>query len=471
MKCCNEQHRNPSKILAKETKLIRQDDLKDQRRRKILEEPLLPLMIKMSVPTVIGMLVMVIYSLTDTFFVGLLNNKAMTAALGIAFSFMSLIQAIGFWFGYGSGNFMSKKLGKQEDEEAIVISAVGIVFSVATGFLICALAWTFRMELVGFMVGASSDSLFNFTVEYLKVIIIGVPFSLYSITVYSQLRLCGNVKDATVGLMMGIFANMLLDPLFMFMFDCGFVGAGYATLTGQIVASLSLTIFSRVHGNIPVSLKFSGYSKKRMYHILAGGLPNFARQAIASFALILVNKSASDFGAGVLAALTISSRIVAVAYLIVIGWGQGFQPICAMNYGAEKFERVKSAFKLSVSIGTGFLFISAVVLYIYSSQLVALMTGDEKVIYVATQMLKLQCITLPLLAYYALSSMLMQNTGRYFDSLTISISRQGLFYIPLLYLLIGLYGVWGIYLLQPVSDVFSFGLAYVILKKQRLNTT
>ena len=120
-----------------------QIDQKELRRQKILSEPLLPLIVKMSVPTIVGMLIMVIYSLTDTFFVGLLNDKSMTAAIGVVFSFVSIIQAIGFWFGYGSGNIMSKKLGEQDEEDATIISSIGIAFSIISGFLIAILSWIF----------------------------------------------------------------------------------------------------------------------------------------------------------------------------------------------------------------------------------------------------------------------------------------------------------------------------------------
>jgi len=168
---------------------------KELRRKAILNDDLLPLLVKTSIPTIIGMLVMVIYNLTDTFFVGILNNKSMTAAIGIVFSFMSFIQAIGFWFGYGSGNIMSKKIGENEEKEAEIISSIGILFAIVIGILIAILSWFLVLSLSKFIGASASENLLNFTVEYLKVIIISIPFGLYSITLYNQLRLCGNVKD------------------------------------------------------------------------------------------------------------------------------------------------------------------------------------------------------------------------------------------------------------------------------------
>ena len=438
---------------------------KELRRKAILNDDLLLLLVKTSIPTIIGILVMVIYNLTDTFFVGILNNKSMTAAIGIVFSFMSFIQAIGFWFGYGSGNIMSKKIGENEEKEAEIISSIGILFAIVIGILIAILLWFFVLPLSKFIGGSASENLLNFTVEYLKVIIISIPFGLYSITLYNQLRLCGNVKDGMLGLLIGMAVNIVLDPVLMFVFKFGFIGAGYATLIGQITGCIVLTNLSGKNGNIAVNLKKVRINKDRVYHILAGGMPNFSRQSITSIALILLNVVAAKYGDGVIAALTISSRIAALAYMIMIGWGQGFQPICAMNYGAKQYDRVKKAFKFAVVGGTLFLIMAAILLYVFSELLIKTMSNDNEVILVGSEILRMQCITLPLLGYFAISSMLMQNIGQYFGASIISISRQGIFYIPLLYILSNIFGEFGIYLLQPVADVLSFGLAVIVVRK------
>lgn len=440
-------------------------DQKEWTRLHILNKPILPLLIRISVPTIIGMLIVMIYTLTDTFFVGLLDNKSMTAAIGVVFSFVSMIQAVGFWFGYGSGNIMSKKLGEQDDKEAAVISSLAIAFSIFIGFLITVFSWIFLLDLSKFIGGNASEHLLKFTMEYLKVIIIGIPFSLYSTTLYNQLRLCGNVKDGMIGLLLGIFSNMILDPIFIFVLKFGFVGAGYATLTGQIVSCISLTILAKRNKSFSISWKNVTCSKERIYHILVGGMPNFSRQVITSISLVLLNRVAASYGDSIIAAFTVSSRIVAIAYMIMIGWGQGFQPICAMNYGAKKYDRVQSAFTLTVVVGTIFLILSATLLYLFSEHFIRMLSKDDEVIFIGVQILRMQCISMPLLGYFAVSSMLMQNIGKYFWSLFISISRQGIFYIPLLYLLSNFYGELGIYLLQPVSDILSFLLAVFIVHR------
>ena len=434
---------------------------KEMKRKAILNDALLPLLIKTSIPTIIGMLVMVIYNLTDTFFVGILNNKSMTAAIGIVFSFMSFIQALGFWFGYGSGNIMSKKIGEQNEDEAKNLASIGIFFAISTGLIIAFLALIFIIPLSKFLGGNASDDLLKFTVKYLQIIILSIPFGLYSLTVYNQLRLCGNVKEGMTGLLFGMVTNMILDPVMMFTLKLGFIGAGYATLTGQIVGSFVLTYFSFKSGNISFNLNFN---KERIYHILAGGMPNFLRQSITSIALILLNITAAKYGDSLLAALTVSSRISAIAYMIMIGWSQGFQPICAMNYGAKKYTRVKDAFKLTSIIGSIFLIFSAIFLYIFSNELVRTMTADSEVVSISVLILHMQCITLPFVGFFAVSSMLLQNIGKYLMASILSVSRQGIFFIPLLYILSGLFSQYGIYLLQPFSDILSFALAVFMVK-------
>ena len=439
-------------------------DSKELRRFNILTKPIFPLLVKTSIPTIIGMLINVIYNLTDTFFVGRLNNRAMIAAIGIVFSFVSIIQAVGFWFGYGSGNAMSKKIGEQDYAEAETISSVGIVLAIITGIVIAIGASIFIVPLSKFIGGSASQDVLTFTVQYLRIIIISIPFSLYALTVYNQLRLCGNVRDGMLGLLSGMLSNMVLDPVLMFIFKQGFIGAGYATLIGQIIGCVVLTLLAKNRGSI--NIKKAQYSKECMYHILAGGMPNFSRQAITSAALVLLNVKAAQYGESMIAALTVSSRVAALAYMIMIGWGQGFQPICAMNYGAKQYSRVKKAFITTVLIGTIFLTAASIILFLFAEKCIGVMSKDDEVIFAGIKILRMQCFSLPLLGFFAVSSMFMQNIGHYFSSLLISISRQGFFYLPLLYILSALYGKTGIYLLQPVSDFLSFLFAVAVVYKR-----
>ncbi|MCM1039375.1 MAG: MATE family efflux transporter [Ruminococcus sp.] len=441
--------------MAKETK--------EQRRERIITAPLLPLLIKTAIPTIIGMLVTTLYNLTDTFWIGKLNNKSMTAAVGIVFAFVSFVQALGFWFGYGSGNVMSRRIGEGNEQEAEIVSSDGIVMALVTGtaLMIPMLIWI--EPLAALLGGDASESLMKYTIQYLRIMLIAIPFSLFATTLYNQLRLCGNVKDGMIGLLAGILTNIILDPIFIIFLHMEMLGAGLATLIGQILGAAVLAILSCRHGNIPVRFNRCDLSGSRLYHILAGGAPNFSRQGITSIASVLLNIAAADFGEATIAAFTVSSRVAALGYMIMIGFGQGFQPICAMNYGAKKYDRVKKAFRLTVGIGTGIMVIAAALFALSAKPLVGVFVADEEVIRTGVVILRYQCISFPFLAFYAVSSMYMQNCGRYLTALVISIARQGIFYIPLLFILGAAFQDFGLYIVQPVSDILSFVLSAVIL--------
>jgi len=438
-------------------------DKLEERREKILTAPLLPLLIKTAIPTMIGMMVSIIYNLTDTFWIGRLGNKSMTAAIGVVFAFVSFIQAIGFWFGYGSGNTMSRLLGGQNKEEAQIIAADGVVLSLITSVIIMIIGLFYSRPLAIFIGGNASKDLLEYTVSYLRIMLLTVPFSLFSTTVYNQMRLCGNVKDAMIGLLTGMLGNILLDPVFVIALKMGITGAGVATLIGYGFASLCMIWISNKHGNIPVSLKAFKLSKKRLYHILAGGAPNFSRQGITSIASIMLNTIAASYGETLIAALTVAGRVAALGYMLMIGFGQGFQPICAMNYGAKNYKRVKEALAITVSIGSIFLLVASVIIFHYADFISSLLSQNADVYKLSAIIVRMQCFSLPFMALYALSSMFLQNVGRYFKALFISISRQGIFYIPLMIVLPLLYGEFGFYILQPIADILSVIFSIVIV--------
>ncbi|MCM1388366.1 MAG: MATE family efflux transporter [Bacillus sp. (in: Bacteria)] len=438
-------------------------ETKEKRRERMITAPLLPLLIKTAVPTIIGMLVTTIYNLTDTFWIGKLNSKSMTAAVGIVFAFVSFIQAVGFWFGYGSGNVMSRKLGEGDEREAEIVSSNGVVMAVVTGIVLMVPMMIWIEPLSILLGGNASESLMEYTVSYLRVMLVSVPFSLFATTLYNQLRLCGNVKDGMLGLLAGMLTNIVLDPILILLLHMEVLGAGAATLAGQIVGAAVLAFLSYRHGNIPVRFNRCNLGSGRLYHILAGGAPNFSRQGITSIASVLLNAAAADFGEATIAAFTVSSRVAALGYMVMIGFGQGFQPICAMNYGAKKYERVSRAFRLTVSIGTGLMIIAAVFFTAFAKPLVGVFVTDDEVIRTGAVILRYQCISFPFLAFYAVSSMYMQNCGKYMTALLISVARQGIFYIPLLFVLGAALGDFGLYIVQPVADILSFALSAVIL--------
>ena len=438
---------------------------KEIRRQRILTQPVLPLLIKTAIPTMIGMLVSLLYNVTDTFWIGILGNRSMTAAVGVVFAFVSVIQAVGFWFGYGSGNVMSRLLGAGEEEEAGIIAADGAALAIGSGILLLILCLPMPEKIAQLLGGGASLELLRYTTEYLRIILLMIPFSLYATTLYNQIRLCGNVRDAMLGLLVGMFANIVLDPLFILGFHMEIAGAALATLLGYILSTIVIFVLSGRHGNIPAKLRNVRFTRGRIYHILSGGAPNFSRQGITSLAAVLLNRAAAGYGETLIAALTVAGRVSALSYMLMIGFGQGFQPICAMNYGAKQFDRVKKALKLTVSIGTGFLIPASALTAVFAPALAGLLSRNPDVVETAAVIIRWQCLSMPLMACYALSSMFLQNVGRYFSALFVSVCRQGIVFLPLLLILPALLGEKGFYLLQPLSDIISALLSLLLVAR------
>ena len=449
--------------------MAEQTDKREERRQRMLTEPLTPLLIRTALPTMLGMLVGTVYSLTDTFWIGLMNNTDMTAAVGIVFPFISFIQAVGFWFGYGSGNVMSRRLGEGRTADAEKTSSLGVFLASVSGIVIAAVCLLMSRQTAELLGGGGSAELLEQTTSYLIVISAAIPFQLLSVTVYNQLRLCGNVKDGMIGMGVGMFGNIILDPVFILACNMGVFGAGLATSLGQIASAAVLFVISGRHGNIPLRFFAFDLKDRRLYHILLGGAPNFSRQSITSIATILLNKAAEPYGTALIAAITVASRVSAVAYMLMIGFGQGFQPICAMNCGAKRYDRVKKAFRLTVTVGTVFLTIAGALLAVFAEPVTrAFASDDPEVIEKAVILVRLQCISFPFLSFFAVSSMYMQNVGMYIRSLLISVSRQGIVFIPLLFILPLIWQEWGLYVLQPAADIVSFFIALAVISSVRL---
>lgn len=215
-------------------------DKREERILKFTTAPLFPLVVKMAIPSMIGMLVATVYNMTDTFFVGKLDSETLTASVGVVFAFTSVIQAIGFWFGYGSGNYISRMLGKKNYDEAERMASVGAMIAVAVGMILTAVCLIFLGPLISVLGGDTSPELLKATGQYLRITVITIPFMLFSNVIYNQLRLAGAGKSSMIGLLVGMVVNMVLDPLFILKMNMGVKGAAYASLVGQIVGCVIL---------------------------------------------------------------------------------------------------------------------------------------------------------------------------------------------------------------------------------------
>ena len=304
------------------------------------ESPVEPLICKMAVPTIISMLITSIYNMADTFFVGRLGTSA-TGAVGVVFPRMALIQAVGFFFGQGSGNYISRQLGAQHREEAERMAATGFFSALCAGCVIMILGLLLRHPLAHLL--GATDTILPYALDYMCIILIGAPYMTASLVLNNQLRLQGNAVYAMIGLVSGGVLNMALDPLFIFTFGMGIRGAALATILSQLVGFCLLLTGVYVSGGIRIRLCLFSPSPARYADLARGGIPSLCRQGLASIAVTCLNTAARPYGDAAIAAMSIVTRVSQFAGSAMIGFGQGFQPVCGFNYGARKYERVTGA--------------------------------------------------------------------------------------------------------------------------------
>ncbi|WP_026671137.1 MATE family efflux transporter [Butyrivibrio sp. AD3002] len=415
--------------------------------------PVPKLILKMAVPTIISMLVTGIYNTADTFFVGKISTQA-TAAVGIVFTVMALVQATGFFCGHGSGNFLSRMLGAGKTKEANEMASTGFALAIILGIII-AIVGNIFVDDIAMMIGSTPTTLED-TRKYMRIILIGAPFMTGQFVINNQLRFQGSAVYAMVGLMCGAAMNMVLDPLLIFVFNMGVTGAAVATIMGQITSFIVLLVGSSKGENIRLSFKNIHINSYYIKEITNGGAPSLFRQALAAIASLLMNKAAGTFGGdAAIAGMSVNTRVMMMMSSALIGFGQGYQPVCSFNYGAGLKKRVKEGYFFCVKYSTIFLCIVGAVCFYFAPQIIAVFRDDPEVIAVGSVALKWTSATIPLSGCIVMTNMMLQSIGRGVKASIMASCRNGIFFIPMILLLPQLFGLFGVEITQAVADIFS----------------
>lgn len=426
----------------------------DAKYRKMTETPVKGLILRLSVPTIISNLISTLYNAADTFFVGQISTSA-SAAVGVALSLQAVIQAIGFFFGQGSGNNMSRRLGAHDEKTAEILASTGFISSLMISVVISVLGLIFLRPMSIFL--GSSETILPYAMDYMFWILIAAPFMASSLVLNNQLRFEGNSFYSMIGLTTGGILNLFLDPLLIFVFDMGISGAALATAISQIVSFAILFILSERIGTVKIRLRSFKPSIKLLGMITNGGLPSLCRQSVTSVAMICLNNAALPFGDAAIAAMAIVNKIGNFTNSVLIGVGQGFQPVCGYNYGAGLYRRVKEGFWFCVKLMSVVLIVLAVIEYIWASPIVGFFRkGDAEVIEIGDMALRLRCFTLVFSAWITISNMLLQTTGKMWRASILGFARQGIILIPIVWILPPLIGIWGIQIAQPLADIVTF---------------
>lgn len=435
---------------------------KEEKYRQMIETPVNRLIPRLAVPTIISMLVTSIYNMADTFFVSQLSTSA-SGAVGVMFSAMSMIQAIGFTLGMGSGNHISRSLGNRDEERAGVFAATAFYTAAIIGVGILAVGTLFSRQLVFFL--GATETIAPYAQDYARYILIGAPFIMTSFVMNNILRSQGNAVFAMVGITVGGILNMILDPLLIFGLDLGISGAAIATMVSQIISFCILLYQCNARPDcIKIQLSKFRPSGKVYGEILHAGLPSFCRQGLASAAAVILNFAAGPYGDAAIAAMSIVTRFMMFINSSLIGFGQGFQPVCGFNFGAERYDRVLEAFWFCVKVAVIMLTVFGIVSFGISRPIItAFRREDLQVIEIGTLALRLQLLTMPFQAWVIMVNMLTQSIGYGFRASLVAMGRQGLFLIPALLILPKLFGILGLQMAQPIADMLTFVLATVIV--------
>lgn len=432
-------------------------ETQEEKYKTMTEKPVSSLICRLAVPTIISMLVTSFYNMADTFFVARIGTSA-TAAVGVSFALMAIIQAFGFFCGHGSGNYISRKMGQHRFDEAQQMAATGFFTALALGTVIFLLGEILIDPLCRIL--GATETILPYARQYLRLILIGAPYMTASLVLNNQLRFQGSAFYAMIGIASGAVLNIVLDPLFIFVFDMGVSGAALATIISQFVGFVLLLKGTTQGGNLRIRLRNVTFSKYYYSQIINGGMPSLCRQGLGSVATICLNLMAGPYGDAAIAAMSVVGRVMNLAASVVTGFGQGFQPVCGFNYGAFLYDRVKEGFWFCVKVATVILIVLSAAGYLLAPQVIQLFSkNDPQVIAIGTQALRWQCLTFPLCGWITICNMMLQTIGKSFRASLLAMSRQGLFFIPAVLLLPALIGIQGVEIAQPIADVCSFVLA------------
>ena len=426
---------------------------------KMLNAPIERLLISLSIPTILSMMVTNIYNVADTAFVGQLGTSA-SGAVGIVFGFMAILQAIGFTFGQGAGSHISRNLGDRRADSASRIASTAFLFSFAVGALVALICYFTLDDLIMFL--GSTETIAPYARTYIIYILSTAPFMVSSFTLNNILRYEGKAFYGMIGLLAGALINILGDLVFMFVLNMGIAGAGLSTALSQVISFICL-LWAFISGKTQCKLRPENvrYDFKEIMDIIATGMPSLLRQGLGSLTTIMLNTEAAVYGDAGVAGMSIVSRLFFFVFSIAVGVGQGFQPICGFSYGAKKYGRLRKGFKTSIIFSEVLMIVFGSICFVNAPFFTALLRDDPDVIAVAVRALRLQCVALLFLPLAMMTEMLLQVTGKKLQAVVLSTLRNGLIFIPILYIMARLRGLAGIQEAQPLAYVFSFVPAVV----------
>ena len=426
--------------------------------KRMTETPVARLVFSLSLPAVIANLMTSIYNMADTYFVSSLGDAAV-GAVGIVYSLQSIIQAVGFGIAMGASSLISRNLGAKKNDEANKYASSSFYMAMLCGAIIMAICF---IDLDGMLrLFGSTKTILPYAKEYSTVILLAAPFSCALYVINQSLRAEGKATFSMISMLVGGVVNIILDPIFIFDLDMGVMGAALATSLSQLI-NFSISMSFYISGRSIISLSPRNISRKVSDYFLVfkTGAPTVLRQGMGALSTTLLNVSVKPFGDAAIAAVSLANKIYMLLRGVVLGVGQGYQPVAGFNFGAGRHERVKKAFTVTCVMGSVIAVTAATLLAIFPAEIMAFFRDNSpEVVRIGSKMLRLLAISFPFLAYSSYVNMTYQCLGFVKGASFLAACRQGIFFVPMLFILSLIFKLDGILAVQASADLLTFAIS------------
>ena len=420
--------------------------------KKMTETKVSKLVTMLGIPTIISMLITNIYNLVDTYFVGTLG-KSQQAATGVLFTLQCIIQAIAFMLGHGSGTYVSKALADKDIKESSKYASTAYYVGGILGILLMVFGLIFLepfMKMIGI-----TNTILPYAKDYGLWVLISCPFMVWSLVLNNNLRYEGKAFYSMIGLCAGGVLNIFGDYLFVNVYHLGVFGAGMSTGISQIISFILLYIFYRKFAQSKISIKNISREWLVYLQIFKAGFPSLIRQGLTSISSGILNNLCKPFGDAAIAAMSVVNRFSSFIMCVGLGIGQGFQPVAAFNYQAKQYTRVKKAMIFTIVFGTILVSILGIFGIVIPEKIIYLFQHDPEVIDIGIFAMRMASIGVIALPLSVTANMLYQSIRKSGVASFLALLRSGLIFIPTLFILRYSFGLTGIQLAQPISDIIS----------------
>lgn len=411
-------------------------------------------LMSLGVPIMIGMLINALYNLVDAYFVGGLGESPM-GAISIVFPLGQVVVGLGLMFGNGAASYLSRLLGRGDRESANKAASTALYSSVIIGAIIIILATVFIQPILTLL--GATDTIMPYALTYARIYVISCIFNVFNVTMNNVAASEGAAKTTMCALLSGAILNIGLDPVFIYVLGMGVAGAAIATAISQFVSTLVyLTYVLRKKSAFTFSFKDFKPSKQIYTEIFKIGVPTLMFQLFTSLSITLINRAANSYGDAVIAGMGAVTRITSMGTLVVFGFLKGFQPIAGFSYGAKKFDRLHEAIKTSILWSTIFCVVAGLLMVLFSTQIISqFANGNAEMIAVGEKSLMANGFSFFLFGFYTVYSSLFLALGKGTAGFILGACRQGICFIPVIFILPVIWEMGGILYAQPVADVIS----------------